>query len=88
MIDHGLNSSQILHFVLFIGAMLLYRRIPAWVYCAAAALLIELDQARDWAPDGQPWLWFTLLDTWFDLVADAAAIWLVHRLDKRRKERS
>ena len=81
MIDHGINESQLLHFVLFIGAMYSIKRLPAWLFCAVAAVLIEFDQAREYAP--QFWQWFTLLDTWADLAADALAIGLMFWIERK-----
>ena len=75
-----MNDSQLLHLVLFILAGVFYRRLPMWAYLGAAALLIELDQARNF---GEPtfWHWFALLDTWLDLAADAAGIGLVYAVE-------
>lgn len=71
-----MNSSNIEHLLLFLGAAILYKRIPMWAFLGAAALLIELDQAMAWSPVW--WQWFIRADTLLDLLADAVGIIGVH----------
>ncbi len=84
-----MNRSNIEHFLLFLAATLFYKLgVPAWLYLAAAAILIELDQAREWVnrtnlswPFRTRWYeWFKLRDTQLDLFGDALGIAVIYLL--------